>query len=152
PIIGTPFSLNYATDRSTGYKPNNTVTIPLANGSFPGPIKSVNVNIEVAGRQFPINLDPAAGDTYRFQWDGKDRFGETASGRQQANIDVGYVYGAGAYELPSNNAVAFAEALGVAIGGVGIEGSRSRSEVTLSRRVSSPRTIIGTWDARAEGL
>ena len=98
PVNGTPFSLHYQSDRTTGYLNNRSLDIPLSSASLPEFIKRIDLSIMVAGREFSQSFDPAPSLNYKFTWDGIDAYGRTA-GSSQATVKISYIYD-GYYNRP----------------------------------------------------
>jgi RHS repeat-associated protein len=99
PITGTPFSLNYRSDRVPGRKIGNTLQIPLTGGIVPTNLQRVDLQITVAGRTYDQSFPPNPNQSYTFTWDGRDAYGQAVQGLQQAMIRIGYNY-PGVYNLP----------------------------------------------------
>ncbi|MCH7720809.1 MAG: hypothetical protein IH988_07440, partial [Planctomycetes bacterium] len=51
PVTGTPFTLNYISDRVPGRKDGNTLDIPLSGASVPDSLKRIDLEVFVAGRK-----------------------------------------------------------------------------------------------------
>jgi len=143
PITGTPFSLNFRSDRVPGRKTANTVNIRLSSASVPSSLKRIELGISVAGRWFTQTFSAALNQRTTFEWDGKDAYGRTLQGSQNVSIGIGYVYGA-VYQQPAQ----FAQSFSVA-SGAPISGNRARQEITLWQET---HTVIGSPDARSSGL
>lgn len=143
PVAGTPYSLNYRSDRVPGRGATYTLDIPVSGAAVPASLIRIELQVSVAGRSFAYTLPAAANQTHRFTWDGKDAYGRGLQGAQTANIRTGFVY-AGVYYQAAGFARAFAS-----VSGIPISGSRARQEVTLWQDSSA---TLGGWDARAEGL
>ncbi|EYF00808.1 NHL domain-containing protein [Chondromyces apiculatus] len=145
PLAGTPFSLQYRSDRVAGHQGRSTLTIPLARGGVPPTVKRIDLVIEIAGRRieqsFPCPCAPSSETT--FVWDGKDVFGRETQGEQPITVRVGYIY-EGIYLAPSDFAPAFG-----GFAGEEISNSRTRQEVTTWKRWEGR---LGGLDALALGL
>jgi RHS repeat-associated protein len=147
PVTGTPFTLNYRSDRVPGRKAAYTLDIPLSGATLPDSLKRIDLRITIAGRNFMQSFPAEADQHHRFTWDGRDAFGREVHGTQRATIRLGYVYPAVFYE-PADFVRSFSRT-----GGSGISGNRSASEITLWRDSASPigsaRTLsagLGGWD------
>ncbi len=125
PITGTEFSLNYASNRVIGRKAANMITAKLTGTNTNKFIKRVEVEVNVAGKQYITSYDPKPNLTYNFIWPGQDTYGRWVKGGQIAKVRVGYVYDA-VYQQPAEFTRSFS-----AISGVSITGSPARQEVTL---------------------
>lgn len=139
-VAGTPFTLNYRSNRTPGRVRSYTVRIPLSLTSVPQPLVGMKLEIEVAGRIFRKSFGNFPGQTYVFTWDGFDAYGRVPQGRQRVGIRVGYDY-MGVYQRPMLAAVNFARFGGDAV--------LAGQIVTIwqIREVS-----LGNWDARGAGL
>lgn len=94
PITGTPFSLNYRSDRAPGHGGAYVVDIPLIGDTIPADCEEVRLKISVAGREFEEVLTDHFLWTspYRFTWDGLDAYGRAVKGRQPITVAIGYAY------------------------------------------------------------
>lgn len=141
-IIGTPFSLNYNSDRVPGRRTSYTL-IPISGSTVPSSLKRIELEIEIAGRKITETFSASPNQTYNFTWDGKDAYGRKIQGIQPVSVRIGFVYGA-VYRQPGNAAQSFG-----AVPGSPITGSRARQEITIWQE---NRYTIGAWDARGHGL
>jgi RHS repeat-associated protein len=144
PIVGTPFSLHYQSDRVPGRRASRTIEVLLSESQVPASLLRIELVIHVAGRQLTQSFAAAPNLTYTFTWDGKDAYGRAVQGELPATIDVGYVYG-GVYYTPAQFDASFASFSSDVI----TVKDRLRGEITLWRQ---HQRIVGTWDARAAGL
>lgn len=69
------------------------MTLPLTEDSLPNGLKGVNLTIDVLGRKFESQFNPASGLVKQFLWDEKDAYGRVVQGEQQVNVKIGYTYG-----------------------------------------------------------
>ncbi|WP_156338942.1 RHS repeat-associated core domain-containing protein [Chondromyces crocatus] len=138
PIVGTPFSLHYRSDRAAGHAARSTMTIPLARGGVPASVKRIELHIEIAGRHLEQSFvcPCEASSETTFVWDGKDALGRETQGEQKVTVRIGYVY-EGVYLAPDDFGPAFG-----AFAGAELSNSRTRSEVTTWKR----------WEGRLGGL
>ncbi len=144
-VTGTPFSLNYRSNRIPGRQASNSLSIPLSGATVPASLKRIELEINVAGRQFSYNFPASPNQKYDFTWDRLDAYGRTVQGSQPATIQVGYVYDA-VYMPPAQVAQSFAEATA---SGTPLTGNRARNEITLWQPMKSS---VGIWDARTQGV
>ncbi|MBC8432063.1 MAG: tandem-95 repeat protein, partial [Desulfobacterales bacterium] len=124
PIPGTDMTLHYASNRVGGYK--TEITVPASGETVPDSLKSIIVEVEVAGRVLEQTLDPLPNQNAEFVWDGLDHLGKSVATPTTAHISVGFVYD-GAYQQTSK--------FGYNGNGT-ITGSRTRQEVILWKRSS----------------
>jgi YD repeat-containing protein len=141
-VVGTPFSLHYQSRRVPGHTVDNILKILLSNASVPASLKSIELEIYVAGRLFKQNFSNASNQSYTFTWDGKDPYGRRVFGAQPVSVLIGYVYNA-VYQTPDQLDQAFAQF------GTSLTGNRARQEVTLWQKLQG---FIGHWDSRGQGL
>ncbi len=151
-IAGTPYSLNYQSNRTPGAKSNTQLTIPLSGASVPTSLKRIDLQVRVGGRSYYQSFQRAANQVYTFTgWDGKDAYGRVLQGPQTAQVTITYVYDF-VYLSPAQRQQVFNQA---SQSGVSISGSRSAGEVylftTQSAQIGNAVTM-GAWDARGAGL
>lgn len=91
-VKGTPFTLNYRSDRVPGRFAQNILEIPLSGESVPSPLKRIDLEISLAGRIFKKSFPSSPNQTYMFTWDGKDKFDRFLQGTQTVTVRIGYVY------------------------------------------------------------
>jgi RHS repeat-associated protein len=139
-IPGTPFSLNYRSDRVPGRLASYTVEIPITNNSVTPSLQRVDLEILIAGRKINKSFPPTVNQTYGFTWDQKDAYGNLVQGSQPITVRTGYVYKGGYSQPPM---------FGANGNGLTITSSMARQEATIWS-VWSGR--IGPWDARPLGF
>ncbi|HEY3493130.1 MAG TPA: hypothetical protein VGK73_00535, partial [Polyangiaceae bacterium] len=127
PVPGTPFTLDYSSDRVPGFTAQNTLRIPITGATpMPSTARRAELEISVAGRTFTQTFSTAPNQTYTFVWDGMDAFGRRLQGAQEVIVRRGYTYNA-VYMRPAEFRQAFALPSGVQL-----TGNRARREITLS--------------------
>ncbi len=145
PVVGTPFNLNYRSNRVPGRKAAYTLDIALKSETMPKALpERVELEVNVAGQQFQ-KVFPTAEipPSYTFVWDGKDAFGRPLQGGQEAKVRVSYVY-KGDYQKPAINAPS-----SFGLGGGQISGDKARQEISFDQNYTR---MLGVWDAKAVGL
>jgi RHS repeat-associated protein len=140
PIAGTSYSLHYTSDHQQGRQ--SSVDVPLSGPSLPGPVKRIDMEVDIAGRVIRQSFPPQPNQTTTFMWDGNDVYGRMLQGGQLATILVGNTYD-GAYGQPSQNM------FGYYGGGVRVTGNKARKEVAVQ---TVWNTILGGWDDRPGGV
>ncbi|MEW6298461.1 MAG: RHS repeat-associated core domain-containing protein [Thermodesulfobacteriota bacterium] len=145
PIVGTPFNLNYRSDRVPDRRAAYQVRIPVTGVTVPASLKRAEVEIRVAGQKHQQTFPAAPGQTSTFEWDGRDGYGRVVQGRQWANIEITFVYPA----VYQPSARAYRQAWAVATGAVQGRASPSRGETRLIRTYRVP---VGAWDTRDAGI
>ena len=152
-IAGTPFSLNYRSDRVPGNARDRTLVIPLTGATVPASLKRVDLIIRVAGWVFEQSFGVSLNQNYIFVWDGKDAYGRVVQGAQSVTIEIGYVYD-GIY-LDARPLPGYDQTFGhFSYYGVPATGDMARREVTLWQRTMSSFSYggIGMTDQRPLGL
>ncbi len=139
PLAGTPWTLNYRSDRTIGRRTSRQLDIPLSGDSIPDSLDSIELEVEVAGRvsrkTFPAQPNMSA----TFSWDGRDPYGRQLQGQQEALVRVGYTY-QGRYAATDRfNRPSFDITL-----------TPLRTGVTFWQEQETP--VGPAWDAFAEGL
>ncbi|MFZ5723956.1 MAG: RHS repeat-associated core domain-containing protein [Pseudomonadota bacterium] len=142
PVAGTPFTLNYRSNRVPGSK-GYALNIPLSGATIPSVLKRIDLEVIVAGRKFTQSFAAATNLSHRFEWDGLDAYGRPLQGTQPVRVRVGHVYGA-VYRTPAQLTSSFAQA-----GGAPMTGSQSRYEITIWQE---SRRAVAVQDARRQGL
>jgi len=141
-VIGTPYSLNYRSNRASGHKDAYRLQIPLSGASVPGSLRAIQLEVLVAGRKFAQSFPPSPNQSTTFVWDGLDAYGRRLQGQQVATVRIGYQY-QGVYTQASTFRAAFA------LYGSALSSNDTRSVLTLwqERQVN-----LGVWDAHGAGL
>ncbi|HEY3489693.1 MAG TPA: PASTA domain-containing protein [Candidatus Deferrimicrobiaceae bacterium] len=145
PIIGTPFSLNYRSNRVPGRKDASKLSIPITGESIhPDLIRAV-VDIIIAGRHIHLNYDPPTPNLkYEFDWDGLRFDNVLMNTPQKALVRIGYVF-PGYYQIPMEQELAFANS---STDNVNLVLAPDRTVILESNW----ETTVGTFDARAVNL
>ena len=143
-VTGTPFTLNYRSDRVPGRTAANTFEISLSGPGRPsGSLIRIDVEVEVAGQLHTQNFPAAPNQTFTFTWDGRDAYGRSLQGAQPVTVRIGYVYPA-FYQEPAQLQRSFGR-----LSGVRLTANRARQEITISQVWNGH---VGSWDARDQGL
>jgi RHS repeat-associated protein len=132
PMKGTPFSLNYRSDRAPGRTDLHTLDLAVSGSQVPATVKRINLEIEVAGQIHTATFPPQPNQRHKFVWDRHDAYGRPVSGPQMAIVRVGYVYGA-VYQVPA----AFQSAFGM-FAEIPMTASRDLLEITLLSESTAP--------------
>ncbi len=136
-LTGTPFTLNYRSDRTAGNRAANIINIPLSGSTLPGTVKRIELEVTVAGRTFTQDFPAQANLSTTFEWDGLDAFGRSPQGRQPAKVRIGNVYD-GSYQRTAR--------FGYNGNGTPITGDRTRQEIVLSNVTTRQ---LGPFDVRS---
>ena len=108
PVVGTTFTLNYRSDRQQGRVSSRTLTIPLSGESIPSSLRSIILEIEIAGRKFTQEFMPTPNIMTTFTWDGLDAYGRKLQGSQPIKYRIEYLYTAQYYAVPADYERSFA--------------------------------------------
>lgn len=146
PIAGTPWRLFYQSDRVPGRAEASTLVIPVSGATIPPSLRSMSVEVSVAGRLFQQTFAPAPNRTYTLVWDGKDGYGRHVQGTQYATVRVRYDYPLQYYASRAefNNSFGRAEAAGALV-------SRGRGP-GLATLTTEWLALVESPDARSAGL
>jgi YD repeat-containing protein len=143
-VTGTPFTLNYRSDRVRGRTAARTLDIPLTGDSVSSILPGITLQVEIAGRLFSGVFPPQPNLIHTFTWDGLDAYGRRLEGVLSVRIRIGYAYPSGPYLLPGPWEQAFGrfgeDPLGIS--------TRVPKRPVFQRYV----TTVGTMRARGAGL
>jgi len=160
PLAGTPFRLTYDSGRVLGRVASRTIRIPLTGPSVPGSLGQISLRIEVAGRSFGQDFDPAPNKGVLFTWDGKDAYSRPVQGWMNAGVSIGFTFEGQYYSARADQDRAFGQFSGydITAGPTGGSSRRpsatgtvveGRRPVTIWRHWSVP---VGTLDSRGTGI
>ncbi len=92
PVVGTPFTINYSTDRVPGRTARYSFTMTLQDGNPQPNLKSIDFEFDIAGRRFAQSHLPSANLKQTVNWDGKDVFGRLVQSQVTGHGRVRYHY------------------------------------------------------------
>jgi RHS repeat-associated protein len=164
-LLGTPFTLNYTSDRSTAARYGRRITIPaqtrvdtsvFAGGTLPkrnefgSHLASARYDLEVAGRR--IEVGPFAGTSniaaQTLEWDGLDAYGRKLHGPQKVLVAVSYAYPVRMSATPADGGLTDRS-----FGSGAPEGSTTPRPARISAFSSHKwRGSLGTYDAVPHGF
>jgi len=145
PVVGTPHTINYRSDRTPGRTAAYSLTIPLSDNDLPLDLLKIELVIDIAGQRFHEVFLPSPNLTHTFTWDGRNAYGTVLQGKWPATIQLQYSYRAVYYPSSSDQANSFAQV------GPQTEVVTSRLE-SIIRLVQRWQTELGVFDARRVGL
>ncbi|MEA3411387.1 MAG: RHS repeat-associated core domain-containing protein, partial [Pseudomonadota bacterium] len=153
-VTGTPYTLNYRSDRVPGRVAANLLEIPVSGEIVPSSLHSIELEITVAGRRFVESFEPRPNLTHTFTWDGTGRFGRRLNGKHQAYIRVSYLYRPQFYSVRDEFQRSFGRVVANARNArdINFRAIRGFSFIRISRDWSRWIGAAGIWDARAQGL
>ncbi|HEY3354144.1 MAG TPA: RHS repeat-associated core domain-containing protein [Polyangia bacterium] len=99
PLVGTPYALQYKSDRVRGRADARKIAAQLTdpNSAPDALLNRIEVEVAVAGRLWTSTYPAQRDQKMTFTWDGKDAYDRLLQGRQPATVRVGYVFD-GKYE------------------------------------------------------
>ncbi|NPC83478.1 hypothetical protein HPC49_35300 [Pyxidicoccus fallax] len=92
PVVGTPYTLRYQSDRVPGRTSRHSFEVPVTGASVPASLKYAVVEIHGAGRSWHYTFESLPNQRFTFQWDGRDRWGRRVQGTQTFRVEVGFAY------------------------------------------------------------
>jgi len=153
PVVGTPFSLYYQSERMPGYQVARTLTIPLSGDTVPDSLQAIELTIDVAGQRYQQTFPVMPNQTHTFFWDGKDAYGRPVN-KQTATITLDYRYQLIYFRAGSEGSgSAFGQVTSGGAAFVGSRGnpimrSRQQWQQTLSGIAAAPNLVnsaLGRW-------
>lgn len=90
--VGTPFSLNYRSNRVPGRRAAFTVNIPLSGDSISADLLRIIVRTRIAGQVRVDTFPPLPNQSTTFVWDGRDVYGREVQGQQAVTVRIAYEY------------------------------------------------------------
>jgi RHS repeat-associated protein len=146
PIAGTPYSLNYRSDRSQGRQLDRQLEIPVTGpDALPDALVSIRVRINIAGREFVEHFPAEPDQSTVFIWDGLDLYGRRLQGRQRVVVNIDYEYPARYLVVNPDNENAFGQVPGPD------QSVPARDETGyLTGQVWN--SYLGVWDAKGVAL
>ena len=150
-IVGSPFTLNYASDRTQGNVADRRLEIKLVGATVPPFLERVDVDIDIAGRRFETSFEPVANLTQTFVWDGKDGYGRTVQATQPATVRISYMYPV-LYGVPAPVVQSFGLACTVPPCQFQVPPDVRDSIRALRRVAEVIPTTLGGFDATGAGL
>jgi RHS repeat-associated protein len=106
PLVGTPFSLDYRSDRVPALAAQHSIDIPVTGTSVSNTLAGETVEVLIAGQRHVFQFPPQPNQALTFTWDGLDGEHRPVQGRQPAYVRIGYQYPA-RYARPSASDRAF---------------------------------------------
>ncbi|MEM8933563.1 MAG: hypothetical protein AAGE94_20400, partial [Acidobacteriota bacterium] len=157
PIVGTPFSLAYASDRAEAHDASFFVRVPLTGATVPASLEQVQVDLQGIGGFQQHRLDPTPNLSLDLEVPKSDIWGRKIQGRTTMSVRRGF-----RYELEYKQPGDFESSWSQLPAGSYVVGARPRNrpggKVILhrtDRQTFEPTAVrhVGTWDAkRAFGL
>ncbi|MEY2932722.1 MAG: repeat protein, partial [Pseudomonadota bacterium] len=146
PVPGTPFSLNYRSDRSPGTVSQRTIDIPVTGATVSTTQTGEVVEVLVAGQRHVFELPAQPNQALTFTWDGLDAEQRPVLGRQPVQVNVGVRY-------PVRYAQTGSSARAFALAGTGtVANSLTARTPAQYTQLQSYQLQLGATDQRAEGL
>lgn len=145
-VGGTPFTLNYRSNRQPGNTAAVSTNVPLTGAAMSPSLKRIDLEVSVAGQQFVRTFTPQANASTNFDWDGRDVYGRPIYGARSATVVVKHVYD-GVYRTPGQSSRSFGiPSTGAIIGNrERVEVSFEQSSVVAVRGALAPAASVGGW-------
>lgn len=143
PIAGTPFSLNYRSDRVDGRTSSRGIDIQLIGSEVPSGLKRIDVEITLAGKRILRSYPLVPNQSAIYVWDILDAFDRRVYSSQMAGVRIGYVYDA-VYYQPAE----FKQSFGL-FSGLPMEGLRARQEIVIWQY---QKVVVQGWKADVTGF
>jgi RHS repeat-associated protein len=151
-IVGSPFTLNYASDRTRGNVSDRQLKIQLVGATVPSSLERVDMEIDIVGRRFEASFIPTPNLSYTFVWDGKDAYGRTVQATQPLSARISYMYPV-VYGKPAPVQQSFALPCQLTVGGCQLPSETLGESIRALRRVAQTiTTTLGAFDATGAGL
>ena len=146
PLAGTPFTLEYRSNRVLGDRRGRTIHIPVMGASLSDTVLGGLVDVHVAGQRETFSILPEPSAAIDYTWDGEDIAGRLLHGWQRVEIRVGLL-SPRRYVSAEDYAQAFGH---TAFGGAPIGDSpeadvRWRRYDRMLHAFDSRQTDIGAW-------
>ncbi|MCU7907003.1 MAG: hypothetical protein KZQ76_14420 [Candidatus Thiodiazotropha sp. (ex Epidulcina cf. delphinae)] len=151
-IAGTSLRLNYRSNRVPGRIKNTPITtVTLTGASLPSGLRSVGLQINIAGKRFRRTFQPEPNLTYTIDWDGQDAYGRSIVGVIPASVQIAYHYDSVIYGTRNEAGESLSRIFGRWLNSYGwtsanaIRAARDRGNVSLSRgwKTDVPSSAIG---------
>ncbi|EPX64445.1 hypothetical protein D187_005579 [Cystobacter fuscus DSM 2262] len=91
-VVGTPYQLNYRSNRVPAFRTAQPIKIPLSGNTLPPGVFSIQLEVEVAGQRHVKSYPATPNLSHTFTWDGKDGFGRPVQGYFPLTVRIGYSY------------------------------------------------------------
>jgi YD repeat-containing protein len=146
PLAGTPFTLEYRSNRVLGSKLGRQIAIPAVGTTVSTTLLGSIVDVRVAGQRHTFSLPATASTVESFSWDGLDVSGRALHGWQRADIRVGLL-SPQTYTTPDDFSHAFAHTsfVGVSLGAAPAPRVRWLRYDRMLHAFDSRQTEIGAW-------
>lgn len=143
-LVGVPYNLNYWST----IPGSRILDIPLSSSNplIQTSVAWIELEVQVAGREFNYTLEALPNLVYKFEWDGLDTYGRMVQGQMPVNVNINNVY-KGSYSVPQGD---WAFARTTSAGAVNITGDRSAATVSLA--TSWSRSLGGLDLRQSHGL
>jgi RHS repeat-associated protein len=144
PIIGTPFTLHYHSDRVPGRLGPRSVQIVLSGPNPPASLVRIDLEVAIAGRRFQQSFAPGPNLASTFTWDGIDGYGRQLQGEQLLTVTTSYIID-GEYAPPPAGTPAW----GNTSPDLTVDLLPTRFEISVARSFT---TRLGSIDVTSEKL
>ncbi len=149
-IAGTPFTLNYRSNRVAGNKTNTALDVPITGATVPVSLDGARIEIMAGGVKLTQNFDNSPNQSFEFNWPGVDAYGRQVVGSHPFTAQLCFRYPA-VYLQPSQFAESFNRVPNDAI----VIGERGkRNIISLCRRINGSfgDGVVGKLQAVTQGF
>lgn len=144
-VEGSPFTLNYRSNRVEGRTVARQLAIPVSGPSVPASLKKIELTVSVEGKTWKTDVPAAPNQTVTFTWDGRDAYNRPVAGAAKATANITYTYPV-VYQQPANFTESFAR-----LSGIPLTAARDRAEIYLSRTMEARLESVQTNAAAGLG-
>ena len=146
-ITGTPFTLHYQSDRVPGPE-METLNINLTGESVPESLKSIELEVQIAGNIFTESYSPEPNLTVPFRWDYLDTYYRRVQGIQDVMVRIGFTY-SGVYTWGTEKIQRAFARFNDPSQAISYSVLNMRSDVTIWKEWTD---VMRAWDTRGQGL
>ena len=143
PITGTPYSLQYQTNRTSAYGPGFQLELPLITDTVPAGLTSILCTVDIAGQHLSQTLEPQTGLKAVIPWNGDDGFGRAMQGPQTALVTLAYYY---------DGSVNLGDTYGATGNTVTVPSASLPAGAASAPLVQAFEVPLGVWDAKGYAL
>lgn len=140
-VAGTPYSLEYASDRGQARLADRTAEVTIPD-DVPDSVEDVRLHLSIAGRSIEAG-GFRAGQHASVTWDGKDAYGRTVAHPTVGTLEIIYRYPL-VYQAAADFASSFSRLSGVPL-------RTDRAGMTIDT-IAEQKVTLGGYDARTERL
>ena len=93
PVVGTPLTLNYRSERTSGDLRKQTLYVQLTKEAWLYTLEEIQLELLIAGRKIKTSFEDFTPNMkFKYVWDGKDVYGRELYGPQTITVKLSYIY------------------------------------------------------------